>query len=379
MSTLLKNPKALAALVVVAVILVVSLAGGALGNEFGGGFLGSPLAHIQIPAESVLTNEVFLGWSITNTMVATWITILVLIVLSYLGTRRMKEVPTGLQNFFEVILEFFLELSESIAGRERARRFFPLVVTIFLFIVAANWLGILPGFGTIGRIEPPHEVLIHANDLHDAALLHDIEEAEDEQKKLNIIADALRDGDGEKDLSEVTANIFSGEGSFGIISFGSLDDQITAEEIAKDGVPDGKQAGVLVPLLRSANTDINTTLAIALVAMFLVHFWGFRALGIFGHLGKFINFKQGPIGFFVGILEAISEVARIISFTFRLFGNIFAGEVLLVALAFLLPVIGIIPFLGLELFVGVIQAFIFSMLTLVFASMATVSHSSADH
>ena len=82
---------------------------------------------------------------------------------------------------------------------------------------------------------------------------------------------------------------------------------------------------------------------------------------------------------FVGILEGISEIARVISFTFRLFGNIFAGEVLLVAMIFLVPLVGIIPFLGLELFVGLIQAFIFSMLTLVFASMATVSHKPGGH
>ena len=173
--------------------------------------------------------------------------------------------------------------------------------------------------------------------------------------------------------------MFEGSGSFGIVPFGSVDDQITAQEFEEHGVEAGQQAGLLVPFLRSANTDVNTTLAIALVTMVMVHFWGFTTLGFFGHLGKFLNFKAGPIGLFVGILEAISEVARVISFTFRLFGNIFAGEVLLVSMAFLLPLVGIIPFLGLELFVGVIQAFIFSMLTLVFASMATVSHGAEEH
>ena len=136
---------------------------------------------------------------------------------------------------------------------------------------------------------------------------------------------------------------------------------------------------MLVPFLRSANTDVNTTLSIALIAMVTIHFWGFTTLGIFGHLGKFINFKEGPIGFFVGILEGISEFAKIVSFTFRLFGNIFAGEVLLIAMAFLFPLIGIIPFLGLELFVGAIQAFIFAMLTLVFAVMATTAHGGEEH
>ena len=111
----------------------------------------------------------------------------------------------------------------------------------------------------------------------------------------------------------------------------------------------------------------------------MVHWWGFRTLGVFGHLGKYVNFREGPIGLFVGLLEGISEIARVISFTFRLFGNIFAGEVLLIAMAFLVPLVGLIPFLGLELFVGLIQAFIFAMLILVFAATATVHHGSSQH
>ena len=166
----------------------------------------------------------------------------------------------------------------------------------------------------------------------------------------------------------------------GVLLPGSIDDDIAGYELDEEALKaQGKQAGILVPFLRSANTDVNTTLAIALVAMFMVHFWGFSALGFFGHVGKFITIRGSPIGLFVGILELISEVARLISFTFRLFGNIFAGEVLLIAMGFLLPLVGIIPFLGLELFVGMIQAFIFSMLTLVFATMATVSHGDEAH
>jgi F-type H+-transporting ATPase subunit a len=288
-------------------------------------------------------------------MIATWLTIVVLVAISFFATHRMTEVPGRLQGLLEVIIEFFLNLAESIAGREKARRFLPLVLTIFLFIVTANWLGILPGFGTIGRIETAEEAIHHAE-----------EKAEEDGKEVN--------------LAEIKLQVFDGDGAIGITPFGSVDDQITADELDEEKLKsEGRRAGILVPFLRSANTEVNTTLAIALVAMFLVHFWGFRTLGIFGHIGKFINFRAGPIGLFVGILEGISEVARIISFTFRLFGNIFAGEVLLVAMAFLLPLIGIIPFLGLELFVGMIQAFIFAILTLVFAAMATTSHDTEGH
>ena len=352
---MLSNPKTLAILIIALIAFVVSLLGGALGNAFGLGFLGAPLAHIQIPAEPFIPTKIF-GFTLKNTMVTAWITIVVLLVISFFATRRMNEVPRGLQNLVEVFLEFFLDLCERIAGHERARRFFPLVMTIFLFIMVSNWIGILPGFGTIGWIEPGKYVIKHAE-----------EKAEKAGQSVNY--------------DDIHLQIFEGDGAFGYLSFGSVNKEIgdiSATEYKANGSPEGKRAGLLVPFLRSANTDVNTTLAIALIAMVTIHFWGFSALG-FGHLGKFINFKEGPVGFFVGILEAIGEVAKIISFTFRLFGNIFAGEVLLIAMAFLFPLIGLIPFLGLELFVGAIQAFIFAMLTLVFAVMATTAHGGEHH
>lgn len=350
---MLSNPKTLAILIIALIAFVVSLLGGALGNAFGLGFLGAPLAHIQLPAEPAFSGYLFPGFKIMNTMIAAWLAIILLIIISFLATRRMQEVPTGLQNLVEVFIEFFLGMCERIAGAERARRFFSLVMTIFLFIMVANWTGILPGFGTIGRIESPEEYIHH-------------------------VEDKLPEGE-QVDLHDIHLQVFEGEGSFGYLGFGSLGNDITAHEYEEaHGAGEGKQAGILVPLLRSANTDVNMTLAIALISMVTIHIWGFSALGL-GHLGKFINFKEGPIGFFVGILEAIGEVAKIISFTFRLFGNMFAGEVLLFAMAFMFPLIGIIPFLGLELFVGAIQAFIFAMLTLVFAVMATTAHGGEHH
>lgn len=356
MSRLLGNPKVAAIALVGVIAFVASLLGGALGNAFGFGFLSAPLAHIQIPAEPVIANELFPGFKLTNTMVTTWLAIVALLAISHFATRRMSDVPRGMQNLIEVFIEFFLDLAERIAGRERARRFFPLVMTIFLFIMIANWMGILPGFGTIGRIETPEELIHHAEERAEKAGTH-------------------------ANMDDIHMEVFTGEGAFGYLGFGSLGKDITATAWEEDhgAAGPGKQAGVLVPFLRSANTDVNTTLSIAIIAMVMVHFWGFSALGIGGHLGKYINFKEGPIGFFVGILEGIGEIARVISFTFRLFGNIFAGEVLLIAMAFLLPLIGIIPFLGLELFVGVIQAFIFSMLTLVFGVMATTAHGGGEH
>lgn len=128
-----------------------------------------------------------------------------------------------------------------------------------------------------------------------------------------------------------------------------------------------------VPFLRSANTDLNTTLALALISVVTTQIIGISTIGFFQQVNKYLNFKSF-IGFFVGILETISELSRIISFSFRLFGNIFAGEVLLVVIAFLIPFVAPVPFYGLEVFVGFIQALVFAMLTLVFMTMATVEH-----
>ena len=345
---MLRSPKALLILAVGLAVFVVALLGGALGKEFGLGFLGAPMAAIQIPAEPITAKPVVGSFKITNTMIATWITIVVLLVITLLVRRRQAEVPGRLQGLIEIILEFFLNLAEGIAGRERARRFFPLVMTIFLFIMTANWLGILPGFGTIGRVESIEDVKHHHED-----------------------------DTGYVDTAHINVQVFEGDGGFAYQALGSVGSDVTIEEW-EEHPQSGKQAGILVPFFRSANTDLNTTLAIALVAMVMIHVWAFSSIGFGGHLSKFINFKGGPIGFYVGLLEAIAEVARLISFTFRLFGNIFAGEVLLAAMIFLIPLVGIIPFLGLELFVGVIQAFIFSMLTLVFATTASIAHN-GDH
>ncbi|MFH1584929.1 MAG: F0F1 ATP synthase subunit A [Patescibacteria group bacterium] len=126
-----------------------------------------------------------------------------------------------------------------------------------------------------------------------------------------------------------------------------------------------------VPLLRSANSDLNTTLALALVSVFAVQLYGMRRLGFFSYLSKFFQFRGGPVQIFVGLLELVSEFAKVLSFSFRLFGNVFAGEVLLVVTMALVPVIVPVPFFALEIFVGFIQAFIFAMLTLIFLKIAT--------
>jgi len=153
---------------------------------------------------------------------------------------------------------------------------------------------------------------------------------------------------------------------------------------AHAGSNEGKTFGLLAPYFRSVNTDVNTPLAIAIFSFIFVEFWGLSALGP-GYLKKFFAvdaFKKGPLGvidIFVGLLEFVSELSRMVSFTFRLFGNIFAGEVLLTMMMFLVPFVLVDVFFGLELFVGLIQAFVFAMLTLVFAQTAVAHHGGGEH
>jgi len=137
-------------------------------------------------------------------------------------------------------------------------------------------------------------------------------------------------------------------------------------------VHEGKES--FVPLFRSVYSDLTMTIALALIVVTLSHFFGFITLGIKEHVGKFISFK-GPVAMFVGFLEIISEFGKIISLSFRLFGNIFAGEVLLTIIAFLVPYAVPVPFLGLELFVGFIQALVFGVLAMVAFSSFTIAHS----
>jgi len=246
--------------------------------------------HISLAAEKI--GEIA-GLPITNSMVMTILTSIILIILAFLATKNLKKVPEGIQNFFEAIIEFLFNIAESVIGnREKTKKYFPLVATLFLFIIINNWLGLLPGVGTIGFHETHHG--------------HD----------------------------------------------------------------------VFVPLLRTGNADLNTTIALATVTMIAVQLFGIIAIGFFKYSGKFINFKN-PIYLGIGLLELMGEISRMISFAFRLFGNIFAGEVLLTVIAIIVPYIAPLPFFGLELFVGFIQALVFTMLALVFIRMAIEDHAEA--
>ena len=407
---------------------VISVLGGALGAAFGMGFLGGAVPHLQVPSELVT----YIGdYALYNTVVMFLAAMVVLALLTWLATRKISEVPGRWQSLMEILYEFFIGLAESTSGKA-GRIFIPVATAIFLVVLFSNWLGVLPIVGNIGRVETTTEYFFHKfegkAESENAekvleALHHDV------GKKGEGMGDYLATYAGDEKVQKLVGKtletygdqdfvIFDGDGIrllplgrgndyklslIDVVAY-DVDDPThpTADDVAKsqvewmrashpDSVPNtefftenpdkypslaGKRAGILVPYLRGSSTDLNMTLAIAIFAMISVQFWGLKTLGIGGYWDKFIGnpFKRNPIDLFVGVLEMIGEFIKVISFTFRLFGNMFAGEILLIAMGFLFPLIGMIPFIGLELFVGFIQAIIFSVLTLMFGAFAIMPH-----
>jgi len=174
-------------------------------------------------------------------------------------------------------------------------------------------------------------------------------------------------------------NIFEVIPGVGSIGFFKETSPETSEFVARAASGPGEEphSKKFIPLFRPGSADLNTTVALALISVITVQAVGIKTLGM-GYLKRFFNFTN-PINFFVGILELISEFAKIISFSFRLFGNIFAGEVLLAVMLMLVPYFVPIPFYGLELFVAIVQAFVFAMLTLVFIKLAMIPHGGESH
>lgn len=299
-------------------------------------FFSGPLPNISLAAETVFSVG---SVNITNAMLASWVVTIVLVVLALVATRRNEMVPRGLQNFFEAVIELMLGIMEGVTGPERARKFFPLVATIFLFIVTSNWLGLIPGFGTIGLVRSEEEAA---------------PAAETGTPGVDVVAPTL-----------VQVSVYN----LGPFSFAVQWPNFFQPKAGSEGT----EKVEFVSFFRSANSSLSTTVALALISVAMIEFWGFQALGL-GYATKFVNFRGGPLGILIGVLELISELGRIISFSFRLFGNIFAGEVLLAVIGFLIPWMITVVFLGLEVFVGFIQGLVFAALTLVFAHQATLGH-----
>ena len=328
-------------------------------------FLRGPQPHIEIKAEPLWTIGFF---EITNTLFTAWIVVAILVVIAILSTRNMRYVPSGLQNAMEAVVEALYTLCVNTAGEKHGRRFFPVIATIFLFIVISNWMALLPVFNAIGKVE-----------------VLGAEEAEFFDKAI-----VFEDGGGFSlimpDATELEFHV--DEAACAALEGHEHEECLVHErEVAiataleEEGVDPGATVGIIAPYFRSVKTDLMSTLSLAIVSAIFVEFWGISTLGLAGYGSRFFNVKRlakgnpmGVIDLIVGVLEFVAEIARIISFTFRLFGNMLAGEILLLMMTFLVPLLLALPFYGLELFVGAIQAFVFAMLTLVFGALAVTSH-----
>lgn len=235
----------------------------------------------------------FVGpFPVTNTIVNTAFVDAGLFASAYYVSKKFKQIPGIFQNIVELIIETFYEFIESVAHKHTLK-IFPYVVSFFLFILLANWSGLIPGVGSIGFYETI---------------------------------------DGKKEL---------------------------------------------VPLMRNLTSDLNATFALALISLVATHMLALQAVGIGAYLSRY--FSLNPINLFVGILEIISEITKVISLSFRLFGNIYAGEVVLVTISSLFAFIFPIPFMLLEIIVGLVQALVFALLTMVFMTVLMTPHHEESH
>jgi F-type H+-transporting ATPase subunit a len=378
---------AIVAILVIALILV--------GFFFAGG---------ASPAIIVAPETVF-HWGpldVTNTMFTSWFIVAFLIIIAFIAGRGVSVVPSGFSGAVEAAVVAFYDIVVGIAGEENGRRFFPLVATIFFFILVSNYSGLLPINNVIGRTEPAvgdKQAVLQQTDIPLIGTVAyiplnpdqvDVGAGEEPYQIIDGERLPLEEhgaGEGEhadegEEHSDEEAGLAPAGSATALVSTAPGGHAEASSPAAEEGKVE-EFSGIIAPYFRSVMTDANAPLAIALFSFVFVEYWGLSVLGV-SYLGKFFAFgalRKGPMGVidvFVGLLEFISELSRIISFTFRLFGNIFAGEVLLLMMTFLVPFVLADIFYALELFVGLIQAFVFAMLTLVFA-VSAVSHHGGDH
>ena len=228
------------------------------------------------------------GIPITNSVVNTIFVDAVILGGIFFLKSNFQKVPRLFQNILELIIDTFYRFIESVS-HNHTQKIFPFVMTFFLYILIANWSGLIPGVTSIGLFRA------------------------------------------------------------------------------------GEHGRELIPIMRNATSDLNATFALAFISLLTTHIFSIQTLGIKEYIGRFLSFN--PIYLFVGILEIVSEITKIISLSFRLFGNIFAGEVVLITISSLFAFIVPIPFLFLEIIVGLVQALVFSVLTMAFMSILMTSHS----
>jgi F-type H+-transporting ATPase subunit a len=392
--------------------------------------IGMGLPVITVPGEKLTDNFLGLGIPMTNTIMATLLTDAVVLLFALGATRRMKDVPGRLQGLFEVLTDLLYGLAKSTAGHN-ARKIFPLMATIFLFVLTANWLELIPGVDSIGLMHCAEDKISgyekNGSVLKIDKALYKGERAVEENYQLchhphdDPALDAAREtaitaaagvlgvnaiswkddvGNGNSLASYVSGKGGDVEAVYAAALTAATEKLAGVDEHAAEGVAPRTPEElvdealnepfyrddiyVVTSFVRAATTDLNLTLGLGLFAFLAIQVFGVQALGV-RYFAKFINTPalenagKNPMGimdFGIGFLELISEFSRIISFGFRLFGNIFAGQVLLFVIPFLAGALLPLGVYGFELFVGVIQAFVFAMLLLVFSAMAMTGH---DH
>ena len=324
---------------------------------------------------------------VTNTMFTSWFVVLFICLVGFFAGRRMSVVPSGFSGVVEATVGAFYGIVIQVAGEQNGRRFFWVVSTIFFYILVSNYAGLLPINNIVGKPEPGHgdkQVIFKTTSIAgiDVAYIP-IAPDECEVEKHDCPTAPPHGEEAAAGSEEAGHTLQPGLAGAAGVSVSSLPGGAAASSASTQEAPEagsGGFSGLLSPWFRSVNTDVNTPLAIAIFSFIFVEFWGLSSLGP-GYLKKFFNFggllrgkPMGLIDVFVGLLELVSELSRMVSFTFRLFGNVFAGEVLLLMMTFLVPFVLVNVFYGLELFVGLIQAFVFAMLTLVFAQTAVSGH-----
>lgn len=323
-------------LVVVALVLAIA-------SVF---LLPTGVPHVSVKAETLI--EIAPGIPFTNSLTIMLITDVILILVALMATGKMAMVPRGMQNIMEATIDALYNIFAGVNREWIARGpTFAIVATIFLFVFVANILGLFPGVGSIG--------VCHSAE-HGGGEVH----ARTFDERLAMV--------GQGHEWQAVGALAASEGG----------------ESAPPMV--GCEAGQsIIPIFRTPSADLNFTFGLALLSFVYIEIVGFQALGP-GYLGKFFNFHDfkngfgmGVMGFLVGLLELISEFARILAFAFRLFGNIFAGEVVLVVLAFLVPLMLPLPFFFFEVFVAFIQAFVFAILTMAFIAIAVTPHGDGEH
>ncbi len=334
---------------------------------------------IQVPGEVLIHHWKPLGidlgpkFDLINTMTSLFLVDILVVGLALLAWRASKgwtkEVPGRLQGFLEAIGGFLYGFVRNLAGPKNSKAIFPLVATIFLFLLFANWMSVVPGIESIGKFHCAHPGNgYQATKINDNFLGTQVYQLFNDQPLNSGDPVTLED---EHHCDAATASLNTGAAA------------VAEGDHATEGSDPLKDYRFhITPFFRPAATDLNLTIALALISFFFIQFYGFKELGL-GYLQKFIpigslgNLSKKPLGaidMIVGPLELISELSKIISLSFRLFGNIFAGGILIAVMLFLvgtgLPII----FYALELIVGLAQAGVFAVLTLVFTSQAMQGH-----